>query len=208
MATNKVVRANSLKDLPFEFLLTVNGNIVCQRFFTIDDFIPKSVSSIGFKSVWDTAYRIIDEDMKRKSRIYTWYTEYSHFPLYEGQEKEEYVPSGYSKVDGIEMTEHGPSFYGGEQSWNNVIEMSFKMSDPKSGGDKRTVISRIWSADYYPEYVRKNISIVNSKIDPRYMSDFTAAMEKDSKDLAGRIIGLVISYCSNSKKKRETAEKK
>ena len=47
MATNKVVRANSLKDLPFEFLLTVNGNIVCQRFFTIDDFIPKSVSSIG-----------------------------------------------------------------------------------------------------------------------------------------------------------------
>ena len=65
------------KDERFEFALYVNDNLVCKRNFRINNFIEGSMNSINFKETVDHIVKTIDDDLKSKSRVYTWY--YSDF---------------------------------------------------------------------------------------------------------------------------------
>ena len=62
----------SYKEERFEFALFVNNNLVCKRNFKINNFIDHSMDSAEFKDVVDEIVRNIDEDLKSKSRVYTW----------------------------------------------------------------------------------------------------------------------------------------
>ena len=57
----------------FEFSLFVNENLVCKRNFKINNFSEVSVQSIDFKHTMEDIVKIIDDDLKSKSRLYTWY---------------------------------------------------------------------------------------------------------------------------------------
>ena len=61
------------KEERFEFALYVNNNLICKRNFKINDFIEHSMESLEFKDTVDTIVNWIDDDLKSKSRIYTWY---------------------------------------------------------------------------------------------------------------------------------------
>ena len=62
----------SYKEERFEFALFVNNNLVCKRNFKINNFIDHSMESLEFKDVVDEIVNNIDEDLKSKSRVYTW----------------------------------------------------------------------------------------------------------------------------------------
>lgn len=61
------------KDERFEFLLYVNNNLICRRNFKINNFIENSMETLDFKNVVEDIVTMIDEDLKSKSRVYTWY---------------------------------------------------------------------------------------------------------------------------------------
>lgn len=57
----------------FEFSLFVNNNLICKRNFRINNYIEDSMSTIDFKESMDNIVNVIDNDLKSKSRVYTWY---------------------------------------------------------------------------------------------------------------------------------------
>lgn len=57
----------------FEFALYVNDNVICKRNFRINNFIEDSMNSVEFKETVDQIVKLVDDDLKSKSRVYTWY---------------------------------------------------------------------------------------------------------------------------------------
>lgn len=57
----------------FEFALYVNDNVICKRNFRINNFIEGSMNSVEFKNTIDEIINMVDDDLKSKSRVYTWY---------------------------------------------------------------------------------------------------------------------------------------
>ena len=57
----------------FEFALYVNDNVICKRNFRINNFIEDSMNSLEFKETVNQIVKMIDDDLKSKSRVYTWY---------------------------------------------------------------------------------------------------------------------------------------
>jgi hypothetical protein len=81
--------ANQMKER-FEFVLTSNGNVVCQRYFRIHGFKHESESSLQltghgwetdkdgnkmyFEGALERCARMIHDDLAYKSRMYLWYS--------------------------------------------------------------------------------------------------------------------------------------
>lgn len=61
------------KEERFEFALYVNNNLICKRNFKINNYIDESMQSINFKHGVDEIVDMINNDLKSKSRVYTWY---------------------------------------------------------------------------------------------------------------------------------------
>ena len=72
--------ATEYREERFEFALYVNNNLVCKRNFKMRNFIEGSMQSENFKHVADDIVRLIDDDLKSKSRVYTWYYFNPEFP--------------------------------------------------------------------------------------------------------------------------------
>jgi len=54
----------------FEFLLTLEGNIICQRFFNVRDYNPRTRSSMDLHEEVKIICYEISEDLKNKSSDY------------------------------------------------------------------------------------------------------------------------------------------
>ena len=57
----------------FEFALYVNEKLICKRNFRINNYIDGSMSTLDFKNAMNGICSMIDDDLKSKSRVYTWY---------------------------------------------------------------------------------------------------------------------------------------
>ena len=57
----------------FEFALYINDFVICKRNFRINAFIEGSMQTLDFKYLVDDIVNIINNDLKSKSRVYTWY---------------------------------------------------------------------------------------------------------------------------------------
>ena len=73
MATETSNTNKEYKEERFEFALYVNENLICKRNFKINNFIEGSMDTLNFKETFDGIVRSIDNDLKSKSRVYTWY---------------------------------------------------------------------------------------------------------------------------------------
>ncbi len=51
----------------------VNDFIICKRIFKIPNYIEGSMNTVEFKETVDDIVRMIDDDLKDKSSIYTTY---------------------------------------------------------------------------------------------------------------------------------------
>ena len=73
MALDAQIPSKEYKEERFEFALYVNDNLICKRNFKINNFIEGSMDTLNFKETFDGIVRSIDNDLKSKSRVYTWY---------------------------------------------------------------------------------------------------------------------------------------
>ena len=80
----------------FEFLLKINGNIICQRYFSIKGFNYKSLRSLELK---ECSYEIVDMiqwNLKEKAEDYLW----KYYNMYEVQKVEDIqVKNVFEKED-------------------------------------------------------------------------------------------------------------
>lgn len=124
-------KARTYKEERFEFALYINNDIICKRNFKINDYIEHSMDSIEFKHTVDSIVRAIQDDLKSKSRVYTWY----YFNPNEEEPFEEFK---------------SPLL----EPW----ECTFKLviSDRR-----RPVITYIWDGYAYPRSVRNRVDLSN-----------------------------------------------
>ena len=113
----------------FEFLLYINGKIVCQRYFNIPNFNENSLKSLELKELAEDCIWLIEDDLKEKSKESLWF----YFKEYEKQTEEEIDRRGISAK-------------------RDDFEFEIKVDD-------RSVIRSIFSGNYYPPKVRYSIDI-------------------------------------------------
>lgn len=119
----------------FEFALFINDFLICKRGFPINGYIDGSMQTSEFKNEVDKIVDIINEDLKSKSRVYTWYHNVPDHPEWEPEV----------------MTD--PLIEEGEYVFRFVVY---------DGG--KEVISKVWDGRYYPSYVRKNVDLTNRQV--------------------------------------------
>lgn len=157
MEINKEIK--DYKEERFEFTVFVNDNIICKRNFRIYNFVENSMNTLEFKEKVDEIVGIIDDDLKSKSRVYTWRYFNPQFP----EDNEEFT--------------------------NPLIEpwaCTFKLviSD-----NKRDVITKIWDGYAYPKYVREKVDLSNKNVKVTNKDGRTYVYEKESffKENADRL---------------------
>lgn len=178
----------------FQFVLSVNDNIICQRYFKINGFNKESICSLDLKDTLDEAVDMIKDDLKDKSIAYTYYT----------------TPATRVKLTGfngsgnsVTYLEVEPSM--GEDDSNDPMlepyEVTFKFDFMV---DDRVVYSRIWDGSQYPKYVRNGVDITNSDAayrdkDPEELGFnlmMIRRMTLGKEDLVYKIIQSICDVCS------------
>lgn len=109
----------------------MNDILICKRFLKMHNFIEGSMETAEFKDVMDDVVKMIDDDMKSKSRVYMWY---NYDPRFE-EEGDEF---------------HSPLLEPWECTFKIVIY-----------DNKREVFSKIWDGYAYPKSVRQKIDFTN-----------------------------------------------
>lgn len=175
----KVVDNEAYKER-FQFLLWVNDNIICQRYFKINGYNNDSLRSLEFKETMDNVTSMIQSDLISKSRIFMWYTR-----------EEPIKMTGFSSdIDGCndsDVIRLTSSNYNGRVELSNgtVVEKSYfnypeGMEDSYSDNEKlhewevtfkfqmlvdeKPVYERIWDGTVYPKYVRNGVDLTNSDV--------------------------------------------
>lgn len=128
------LKEQNYKEERFEFALYVNNNIICKRNFKINDFIEHSMESVEFKEKVDEIVNMIDDDLKSKSRVYTWY-------FFNPME-----PDAFDELVGKPI-----------EPWECTFK--FEVSDKK-----KIVISKIWDGYAYPKAIRDKVDISNKVV--------------------------------------------
>ena len=69
----------------FEFLLKINSNIICQRYFAVKNFNPKTVYSLITIECVEDCVEMVQKQLKDKAVDYLW----NQFNPYEKQTEEQ-----------------------------------------------------------------------------------------------------------------------
>ena len=125
-----------IEEQRFEFVLYVNKNIICQRYFSIRDFNEKSLNSLELKELMDRivginngdfgSMGIIPKILKRKAIDFLW----KNYNPY--QPKEELPKNNFEKED--------------------IFEFEIKV-------DKNVVAKSYFSANHFPQPIRYQVDI-------------------------------------------------
>ena len=179
------------EDGRFEFALFVNDNLVCKRNFNITNYVDSCMHSEEFKDVVDKIVEMIDDDLKSKSRVYTWY----HFNPEHPEDDQELID---------------PVLAPGESNFRFVVF-----------DNRRKVIEKWWDGYGYPKAIRDRVDITNkvvkfvTKDGKVYVFDkekyFTEnegrlstdlyilkSMIMDKEDLLVKITNYIIDECSGT----------
>ena len=138
------------KEERFEFTVYVNDNIICKRNFRIFNYIENSMNTLEFKEKLDEIVRLIDDDLKSKSRVYTWYYFNPQFP----EDNEEFI---------------SPLI----EPW--ACTFKIVITDRK-----KDVITRIWDGYAYPKYIRDKVDLSNKNVKITNKDGQTYSYEKEA----------------------------
>lgn len=210
---------NSAYNDRFRFVLTVNDNIICERFFKINNFSYDAINSEAMKSLfvgegdlqYGTVVSMIMNDLKSKSRVYTWYTTETPVKLtgFGGNKECEYLvypekgTFDMQAKDGevIEENENEPEQV---EPFDVTFKFSFQMANKITQNDGagkplfsdyKPVYEAIWDGSVFPKFVRNSVDLTNSygfKDKDVSMMNFIQSlnyrMTCDKKDLVYQII--------------------
>ena len=144
------VKEKDYKEERFEFALFVNDNIICKRNFRIFNFIEGSMNTLEFKDTVDKVVKLIDDDLKSKSRVFTWY----YFNPNE--------PDAFEEFAGKPL-----------EPWACTFKLV--ISD-----NKREVISKIWDGYAYPKPIREKVDLSNKNVKVTSKDGQSFSYEKES----------------------------
>ena len=164
---------------PYEFRLLIGDSIICQRYFRINNFNKSSLTSLELTDTIRACARMIDEDLKSKTRVYSWYIAPMVFSN-ETEMREWFAkPNNAAKVrlyENIALQDEKKS----EFTWNGVslIECEKKICDGTFTNeltdkdtltyelafyvDDKKVVSTIFDG-VYPYFIRRNIDLSNTR---------------------------------------------
>lgn len=147
------------KEERFEFTIYVNDNIICKRNFRIYNFIENSMNTLEFKEKVDEIVNMIDDDLKSKSRVYSWYY---------------YNPSNPNE---------------NEEFTSPLIEpwaCTFKLVITDNHKD---VITKIWDGYAYPKSIREKVDLSNKNVKVMTKDGQVYSYDKESffKSNSGRL---------------------
>lgn len=215
----------------FEFVLTTGGNIICQRYFRINNFNPTSLRSYELTSAIRTCVAIIDRDLKDKTQTYLEifaprvFSSEEEMKIYVAKDEnfarmtigEGLVVAGNKETDYVLRPDKtvaalGYKFDDGEltetptELTTTTYRFAFKV-------DGREVCAMEWEG-YYPKFVRDKIDLSNKrgKFEGEDLDHLTFeqyllnAMVKGKSDLVYGLIKNICFACSYSEGKEYTTE--
>lgn len=201
----------------FEFVFTTDGNIICQRYFKINNFNEASLNSYELVNAIRRCANIIDKDLKDKTQIYlsiyaprVFDTE-KQMVEYVSNEKnfkgmtvgEGLVVKGNSDTDFVlckngTVKPLGNKFDDGEltEFSADINKTSYKFAFKADG---REVCSIAWDG-YYPKFVRDKIDISNkrgkySEDDVEHLTFEQYLLYRMVNDKSDLVYGLIKNIC-------------
>lgn len=195
-----------------QFVLSANGNIICQRYFKVNGFNPKSLNSEELYYTIRDIVHMIKDDLKSKSRIYTAITMGKSTKL-----------TGFYKGERLSNSDAALVFQDdvrGEVTLSNgtVLNKTYIDYDVEEEVDDspftlkfsylfddKVVYEEVWDGTVYPKYVRNCIDLSNSNasyknVDPMRMTfsqQMTKSLNSGRADLIYNIIKLFCDTLSN-----------
>lgn len=205
----------------FQFILQINDDIICQRYFRINGFSYEAFDSLELKTVMDEVVKMIQDNLVSKSRVYDWYTH--PFPLKltgfindnEMNNSSEYINVIHGEED-VELDINGKviqkTFFHYPEDTENVYidnerpsegEFVFKFSFLF---DEKPLYEKVWDGNVYHKYVRNSVDLANSDIlyrdkDPLSLHFNIAIIRRmtvDKTDLVYHIIKKICYVLSSS----------
>jgi len=175
----KVVDNEAYKER-FQFLLWVNDNIICQRYFKINGFNNDSLRSLQFKETMDSVVRMIQDDLLSKSRIFMWYTREEPIKMtgfiknYENCNESDVILLTSDNYGGKVQLSDGTIVDKQYFSYPEGMEDSYSDNEKLPEWDvtfkfqmlvdEKPVYERIWDGTVYPKYVRNGVDLTNSDV--------------------------------------------
>lgn len=207
----------------FEFILTINNNIVCQRYFKIPILNDRSLYSKELFETFNYCVGLIQRELNSKTNVYNWYAAPQIFSdMVEFAEWTEKHPTTmpvptYVVIksegsvyiwDGEKISPYGRKFtltdFIGERKDENECTLKFTVID--NGTEEfapRLLYSRAWDATMYPRFVRNNIDLSNQKNkyanDEEHFYDFLLMnmINFNRGDLVFKIISEICNTCAD-----------
>lgn len=159
----------------FQFLLWINDNIICQRYFKIMGFNPDSVGSEELLETLEECVEMIKDDLNYKSSLYQSIVNDKPVKLTGFSNNMENLNDLYllinDEISGSVYLSDGTTVdktyfnysddinevYDDEDTkpWDVVFKFEFLIDD-------RNVFERIWDGSIYPKFVRNSVDLSNS----------------------------------------------
>lgn len=205
---------------PYEFRLLIGDSIICQRYFKINNFNKSSLSSLELCDVIRLCAELIDEDLKSKTRVYTWHMTPLIFDNEEQMRTWFDNPKNSSTVrfyESIVLRDNENVEY----AWDgeNIVKCDKKFTDGTFTNkltDKDTVTyefaflingKKVASTIFngvYPYYIRRNIDLSNTrgKFDGEditrlgFESYILNRLVYDRADLIKKVVKEICTICS------------
>ena len=167
---------------PYEFRLLIGDSIICQRYFKINNFNQLSLNSLELTNTVRACAQMIDDDLKSKSRIYSWHMsplvfkdEDEMYAWFNNPDHEEWVKNVRMNENVFLRSEGYPEYtWTGEKLVLNekrigdgtftdslhdkdvvTYEFAFYVND-------RKVVSTTFEG-VYPYFIRRNIDLSNTR---------------------------------------------
>jgi hypothetical protein len=166
---------------PYEFRLLIGDSIICQRYFKINNFNHLSLSSVELTNTIRYCANLINEDLKSKSRMYSWHMCPMIFDDEEQMLEWFSNPVNYERINSYETIVIRNN-ENGEYIWDvddkKLIKCEKKTDDgtftnPLTERDILTYELAFYVNDkkvvstsfegVYPYYIRRNIDLSNTR---------------------------------------------
>lgn len=194
-----------------QFILSANGNIICQRYFKVHGFNPYSLHSVELYDTVRDVVELIKKDLESKSRVYTGITLSNRSKLtgyYSGEESlsfDDAVLTYSPHLEGKVTLSNGVTLDKTFIDYDEVVEKEdktpfiFKFSYLF---DDNVVYEEIWDGSVYPKYIRNSVDLSNSNSsykdsDPMNMT-FSQQMNKHLNEGRVDLIYHIIKMFSNT----------
>lgn len=195
-----------------QFVLSANGNIICQRYFKVNGFNPKSLNSEELYYTIRDIVHMIKGDLESKSRIYMAITMGKSTKLtgfYKGERLnggdavlvyQDYVRGQVTLSNGTVLNKTYIDYDVEEEVDDSPFTLKFAYLF-----DDKVVYEEVWDGTVYPKYVRNCIDLSNSNasyknVDPMRMTfsqQMTKSLNSGRADLIYNIIKLFCDTLSN-----------